>query len=342
MVVPAVNTPPSITQPGDRILVTRFKSIGDILFTLPAVHALREQFPGRKISYLTSREFAPILAGFRDVDEVLTIDRAGLRRGNPFVAARQIWTLVALLRKRKFSLVVDLQGYGETALLTWLTRATHRWGTVYQSMRGYAYTRGVRRDPNIHPGEGNLLLLQECGLAPGTVRNEFVLPDEAAAAARDLFGQLRLDAARPVLFIQPFTSSPHKNWPLENYLALARHWQKAGRPVLFGGSPAERARLEPVSAAGFSVAAGAPLLVSAGLAKLSRVIVGGDTGLLHIAAAMNKRVVMLAAPSRFPNRFYPFGHRDWKIESPPGAEISGITVQQVIAACETALAETAP
>ena len=332
---PAVKSKP-FAPPGARVFVTRFKSIGDILFTLPAVHALRENFPAAQITFLTSKEFAPLVGCFRDVNDVLTLDRSAYRRGNILRIARETFSLLRLLRQKKFSLVVDLQGYGETALITWLTRAPQRWGTVYQSMRGYAYTRGVTRDPAIHPAEGNLLLLQQCGLSIEFVRNEFVLPDDVLAEARKLFGEFGLDPARPVLFIQPFTSSPGKDWPLKNFLELANHWRAAGVQILFGGGPGERSRLEPAARAGFPVSAGAPLLVSAALAKLSTVVIGGDTGLSHMAVAMNKRVVFLVGASRYPNRFYPFRHPDWKIVSPAGAGISGITVPTVIDACKTA------
>ncbi len=315
-------------------MVTRFKSIGDILFTLPAVHALRENFPETKISFLTSREFAPLVGCFRDVDEVLTINR----RGNVLQIAWETLALVRLLRRKKFSLAVDLQGYGETALITWLTRAPQRWGVVYQPTRGYAYTRGIQREPNLHPAEGNLLLLQQCGLTIESVRNDFVLPEEVLAEARKLFAELGIDAVRPVLFVQPFTSSERKNWPLEKYLELANYWRGAGVQVLFGGGPGERSRLEPVSRAGFPVSAGAPLLVSAGLAKLSSVIIGGDTGLLHMAVAMDKRVVFLCDAAKYPNRFYPFRHRDWRVEPPPGGRMADIPATTVIDACKTAFA----
>jgi ADP-heptose:LPS heptosyltransferase len=327
---------PSLTH-GGGILVTRFKSIGDILFTLPAVHALRENFLDAKITFLTSREFGPLIGGFRDVNEVLTVDRSRYRGGNIVGMFQETFGLLRLLRQKKFSLVVDLQGYGETAMITWLTRAPQRWGTVYQSMRGYAYTRGIRRDPAIHPAEGNLLLLKQCGLSVDNVRNEYVVPDQPLEEARELFNKFGLDAARPVLFIQPFTSAPHKNWPLENYLALAVHWRAGGVQVLFGGGPADRSRLEVVSRAGFPISAGAPLLVSAALAKLSTVVVGGDTGLIHLATAMNKRVVFLAASARYPNKFYPFRHADWKIQPPAGSGISGTTVAAVMEACKVAL-----
>jgi ADP-heptose:LPS heptosyltransferase len=295
-----------IMRAGDQILVTRFKSMGDILFTLPAIHALRDNFPRHKITFLTSREFMPLLTGFSDVDEVVSLDRSLLRRGNLIHMAQEMCSLLALLHQRKFSLAVDFQGYGETAIMTWLTRAPHRWGTVYQSMRRFAYTRGIQRNPKLHPAESNLLLLKQCGLSVESVRNEFVLPASTMAEARQLFAKFGLNDSKPGLFIQPFTSSAQKDWPLENYLALATHWRDAGVQVLFGGGPGELPRLQAVVRAGFPVAAGAPLLVSAGLAKLCTVLVGGDTGLLHLAVAMNKRVVMIKGPHRHPERFYPF------------------------------------
>src|SRR6185312_15445186 len=328
-------------QAADRILVTRFKSMGDILFTLPAIHALRENFPRHQITFLTSREYMPLFAGFRDVDEVVSLDRSVLRSGNLLHWAQEMCSLMVLLHRKKFSLVVDFQGYGETALITRLTQAPQRWGTVYKSLRSYAYTKGIRRNPKIHPAESNLLLLKQCGLVVESARNEFAVPESALAEARQLFAKFELNAYRPSLFIQPFTSSAQKDWSLENFLTLANHWRNAGVQVLFGGGPADLPRLEPAVRAGFPVSAGAPLLVSAGLAKLCTVLVGGDTGLLHIAVAMNKRVVMIQGPHRHPERFYPFRRPDWKLMPAAKAPISTVSVREVINASQMAFADCA-
>jgi ADP-heptose:LPS heptosyltransferase len=330
----------SFMQAADRILVTRFKSMGDILFTLPALHALRDNFPRHKITFLTSREFMPLLAGFRDVDEVVSLDRSVLRSGNLLHRVQEMCSLMVLLHRKKFFLVVDFQGYGETALITWLTQAPQRWGTVYKSLRRYAYTRGVRRNP-VHPAESNLLLLKQCGLTVESARNEFVVPESALAEARQLFSGFGLNAYRPSLFIQPFTSSAQKDWPLENFVTLANHWRNADVQVLFGGGPSDLPRLEPALRAGFPVSAGAPLLVSVGLAKLCTVFVGGDTGLLHIAMAMNKRVVMIQGPHRHRERFYPFRRPDWKLMPAMGAPISTVSIRDVINASQMAFADCA-
>lgn len=326
----ALSSPRAETE----ILVTRFKSIGDILFVLPAVHALREYFPSARITFLTSKENKSLIEGFGGVDEIITVDRSAFQRGRLGIIARETFSLLRTFRRRKFSLAIDLQGYGETALLTWLTRAPQRWGCVYREARGLAYTHAVKRDRSLHPVDWNLSLLQQCGVRISSVRNEFTLPESAASEARKVFAQLKLDTEKPGLFIQPFTSTPRKNWPLKNYLALANHSRERGVQVLFGGAPTEHAALEPAARAGFPISAGTPLLVSAGLMKLCTVIVGGDTGLLHLALAMKKRVVCLASA----NRPCLYGHPEWNIWPPDGVNVTTIAVETVADACAEAFA----
>jgi len=321
----------------ERILLIRLKSIGDILFTLPAVHRVRDNFPEARISFLVSKEHAPLLEGFRDVDEVLTLDRAPFHRKQIGAMCAETLRLVQRLRRGRFSLVVDFQGYGETALLTWLTRAPQRWGSVYRAGRRWAYTQGVARNDKIQIADWNLSLLEQCGLRRTPVRNEFCLPAHAAASAKKFFAENGLDPAKPTLFIQPFTSSAQKNWPLVKYLALAKYWRAAGVQVIFGGGPADGTALVPVRREDFVTSAGVPLLTSAALIELSALLVGGVTGLLHLAVAMNKRVVMLIGhAAREPG--FPYQHRDWAVAA-DSLPVAAIPAESVIEATTKAFAE---
>jgi heptosyltransferase-1 len=326
-------------NPRPNILLIRLKSIGDILFTLPAVHAVRENFPSAKITFLVSKENASLLRGFRDVNEVIAIDRAALRSGNPLKMTGEFFSLLRRLRTGKFSLVVDFQGYGETAWLTRITGAPQRWGSVYSTGRKWAYTRGVTRDGNLQLADWNLSLLKQCGLHVNNIRNEYILPADALDAARRIFAANQLDPKHQTLFIQAFTSTPHKNWPFENYLSLAAYWRERGVQVIFGGGIGDIDALEPARAAGYYVAAGNPLLVSAGLVKLSTVTIGGVTGLLHLAVAMQKRVVMLVGPANEPG--FPYQHRDWGLTPETDENVSDIQIPAVIAACAKAFNEPA-
>jgi ADP-heptose:LPS heptosyltransferase len=320
------------------ILLIRLKSMGDIIFTLPASHALRAANPRAQISFLVSREYAPLLQGFRDVNSVIELNREQFRGLNPLKTMAATTTLVRHLRPGKFDLVVDLQGYGETALLTWLTRARARWGTVYRQGRGWAYTHPVAERADVHPAQAHLLLLSSRGVAADTVRNEFVVPEHALAQAAEFQSQNGLGGDRRTLFIQPFTSSPEKNWPLDRYLELGRRWRDRQWQILFGGGPADGLALEPARQAGFAVAAGVPLLVSAGLANASTLVLGADTGLVHLAVAMGKRVVMVMR-SPFSGSTHPFQHPDWAISPPNKETVSSIRTEVVEEHCAQACAQ---
>ena len=315
-------------KPHRNILLIRFKAIGDVVLTLPAVHAVRENFPDAHITFLTVRENAPLLQGFRDVDEVVALDRNALKC--PLRAGPEFFRLLRRLRAGKFSLVIDLQGYGETAWLTRLTGARERWGTVYGRGREWAYTRGLKRNDDLHPAEWNLFLLRECGLKIVEIKNQFCLPEAALAAAKKIFAENGLNFTKPTLFLQPFTSSPHKNWPLANYLAVARHWRRRGVQIIFGGGPGDVAALEPARAENFPVLAGGPLLATGGLMQLSTLMLGGDTGMLHLAIAQGKRALMLVGDLS-PGRPILFQRPEWVVAAPQIKELASITVETIVA-----------
>jgi ADP-heptose:LPS heptosyltransferase len=321
-----------------RVLLIRFKSIGDVIFTLPAVWQVREHFPDAKIVFLTSRENAQLLRGFSAVNEVIEVDRGIYRQGNLWKILCATAGLIHRLRCEQFSLAIDLQGFVETAALTWCSGAPQRWGNVYNKGRRWAYTHSVTRDYGLHPIDWNLFLLRRCGLETKTIRNELVLPDDVIQSAKEFFAANQLQPDKRTLFVQPFTSSPHKNWPIENYLDVARHWRDRGLQVVFGGGPAEREALEPARKEGFTVSAGVPLLVSAGLMKLSTVVLGADTGMSHLALALGKRVVVVMH-SNLPGTCIPFQHAEWTVTPAEGQTVASIPSEAVNAACAKAWAE---
>lgn len=313
--------------------------LGDVVFTLPAVNALKAAFPQAQSTFLIYKEFAPLLDGFPQIDSVITLDRSRYRGLNPKTLLPEALGMLWQLYRNKFDLTIDFQGFGETGLLSLWTRAPHRWGIVYRPTRGWPYTRAVRRNPELHPIEYHLDLLQRGGsISSSPCRNRFIVPEQAAAQAQQLFADWNLEPSRPTLFIQPFTKGEHKNWPLERYLAIGKYWRERRVQVLFGGGPGERPLLAPALDAGFAVAAGAPLMVSAGLVQSSTIILGGDTGLLHLAVALGKRVVMIINSTK-PGNCFPFEHPEWAVVPEDGANVSAVKPEAVIEACAGALAE---
>ncbi len=316
------------------ILFIKWKSMGDVVFTLPAIGMLRANFPDAKITYFTLVEYEPIAAAFSQVDEVLALDRGIYKRKNFVAMGRTTRELLRRLRRGHFSMVIDSQCYTETAALAWFTRAPQRWGfQLGRRLRRWAYTHSLPRPDDYHPVDANLKLLAQFGLKPVFADNEIRLPAKSREDACAFLAQHGLGAAGKTVFIQPFTSAWHKNWPLENFLAVADDCRSKGVRVIFGGGPKERELLQPAIAAGFPVCAGLPLVTVAGIVNQATLVLGGDTGVLHLAAAMGRHVLMLFKPYG-PGSTGPYGHPDWIIPPPEGGRVQDIPIKGVTEAID--------
>jgi ADP-heptose:LPS heptosyltransferase len=321
------------------ILLIRLSALGDVLFTLPAFHAIKECFPGSRISYLVSNRCAALLEGFPGLDEIIVLDRTALRSGRPDAFWRNTVGLTWRIRRARFDLVIDFHGLGETAWLTRLSGAAERWGSLGKVTHRFGYTRIMLREFREHAVDLHLRFLRQCGLPETPVRNEFRLPEPRRRQAGTWFHEHSLGHNKPTIFIQPFTADPGKNWPLEKFLVFARHWRERGVQVIFGGGPGDLGRLADVAQAGFPVSAGIDLLGTAGVISLADVAVGGDTGIMHLAVALGRRVVMLMN-SLHPGSPCPYAHPDWALVSPGGKVVLELEPAKVVRRAEAALSET--
>ncbi|MBP2656385.1 MAG: glycosyltransferase family 9 protein [Firmicutes bacterium] len=325
------------------ILMIRRGAIGDILFTLPAYHLLRANFPNSKISFLVKDSYSQVLQGFPGLDEKLFIRKKDLSSSNIVTLWNMSRELFKTVQSHNFQLAIDFVGHGEQAFFLWLANIQHRWGSIKtrKPLRQYFYSNYfIRNMDTVHIIDQHLKLLERGGLTSFPVKNEYVVPKENLEKAEYIFKHLGLSLNQPTLYIQPFTGDgvAGKMWPLDRYVSVADYCQRQGMQVLFGGAPDEREKLTAV-AERFPVAAGqADLVTSIALAKLSSVIVGGDTGLMHAAVAVGKRTVMLVGPTNY-FRIGPYQHPEWAIRPPSGNVIEDISVTQVIEGIITAINE---
>jgi ADP-heptose:LPS heptosyltransferase len=98
-----------------RVLIVRLRQIGDVVFTTPAVHALRDRHPGAHITYLVEPAAAPIVAGNPHINEVIVASRAKGPAG-----LRADLTLVRRLRAGRYDVAIDFHGGPRASILTWL------------------------------------------------------------------------------------------------------------------------------------------------------------------------------------------------------------------------------
>jgi len=299
-----------------RILVIRLSSIGDIVHALPAVAALGESLPEAEIGWAVERRFSELLAGNPFVSRVLPIDTLGwCARWWSAASPEDVVGGLAALRRFRPDAAIDFQGLVKSAALGWLSRAPRRIGFAGRWRRerpaGMLYTQRVEAPGREHVVEENLALAERLGARPvARERWQFPLPGDREAESEI---ERRLDELRAESFIviNPGGGWTSKRWPPRQYAALARALAE-DHTVLVTGSPGEAPWIREIvdsAAGGHAVYFPSTLLEFIALVRRARMLVGGDTGPLHIAAAAGTPVVAIYGPTN-PRRNGPFAPGD--------------------------------
>ncbi|WP_417910888.1 lipopolysaccharide heptosyltransferase II [Candidatus Electronema sp. PJ] len=279
-----------------RILIRSTNWIGDAVMTTPAVRSIRRNFPEAHITMLAQPWVADVFTACPHIDRIILYDKQGRHQG----LMGKI-RLAAELRAADFDLAILLQNAFEAALIAFLARIPVRAGYTTDG-RGLLLTHGVRKHPDIdkkHQVHYYQEMLVGLGLQCAEDTLELFLDPAAVQEAEKLLRQA-LQGGRqnaPVIGLNPGAAyGPAKRWPSAKYAALAGRLAKAtgGLIVIFGTKADQKAAAEIVTAVGERVLdlTGKTSLALA-LACIARcqVFVTNDSGLMHVAAALNTPLV---------------------------------------------------
>lgn len=297
------------------ILVIKLSSMGDVLHALPAVCRLRDAFPQARLHWLVDDRFAPLLEGHPAVDRFL-VAKAPVwsRRFGPLehvVRGAAHLTSSRRLGSFDFDLVVDLQGLFKTGVLAASTRAPMRLGfSNAREGATLAYTHAERVPLGEHAVRRCLRLVESIAGPATSVRFDIPVTSEARREAQTLLQSRGVAPGQPFMVVAPRTARAEKDWPLERFGEVVRHaWRRWGTPSLVVGGAREERDCKRVAAGSDSPAAvltGAPLKTVVAVLEQCRVLVGLDSGPIHLAAALGRPVVAVFGPTD-PHRFAPWG-----------------------------------
>lgn len=293
--VPAIPLPDA-----PRVLVVRLSAIGDIANCLPAAAALRDRFPDARISWAADERAVPLLAAAPDVDEILPFPRGGAKgTGRLERLARFFLDLKGL----PFDAAIDLHGNFRSGLVAWGSHAPVRIGfdrPVSREANGIWLTHRIPMPEGVlHRTERALALLAPLGIA--APRPVFRLSPErspqpgVAAWIRGQFGE------SPFVVVHPGASAKgtYKRWPADRFGRVAAALADRGRPVVFFRGPGEdEVVAQAQGAAGRPIPTTPVFTLAQTLAFLARarLVIGSDSGPVHLAHALGRPVVAVFGP----------------------------------------------
>lgn len=266
------------------IVLIKTSSLGDVLHNLPVVTDILRHFPEAKIDWVVEENFAALPKLHPGVDNVVPVAVRRWRK-SLWASRHEMGSVCRTLCDRRYSLALDTQGLIKSAIFTHCThtvRCGYAWGSAREPLASWFYDRTFTVAKDLHAVERNRRLV---AAALGY----------AVEGAPD-YGIRTPDVALPWLPAQPYvallhaTSRDDKLWDEQNWIALGMQLHQAGmRAILPWGSEQERSRAERLSAAIPDAVCAPRLNLNEAAALLGRAsaVVGVDTGLSHLAAALD-------------------------------------------------------
>ncbi|GJL56318.1 MAG: lipopolysaccharide heptosyltransferase I [Nitrospirales bacterium] len=285
-----------------RILLLKPSSLGDIVHALPTLASLRRRYPLARITWLIKEEWAELLEGNPDVDEIIPVN----------FRLRYWPSLVRRVRQGKYDMVIDLQGLFRTGLLAGLSGASERVGfAAGREASPWFYTQRVKlplpmdrawRLLDMHAVDRNLAIARYLGAETDTPT--FRLPDieDDRRSIRQQLDEAGVKMDDRLIALAPLSREDIKNWPLDRYVDLTHklvQWPNCKVVVL--GSSAQHWIMEK-----FSRVTKEQCIDMVGTLRLRQigslmrevdVLIANDSAPVHLAVAVGVPVVGLYGPT---------------------------------------------
>lgn len=346
-----------------RILVVRMSAMGDAIHGIPAIAALRAAKPNWQVGWLIEQRWMELLCAHSDerlqprsalkplVDWVHASDFKEWRKGLSSAATwRDMRSCMREVRAMKYDVALDLQGTVRSAMAARLSAAKTRIGSAEprEAPARRFYTKAIETHAP-HVIEHALALSSAVAGEELTYEAPVFPQDPATEAWADRF--CASIGFAPLAIVNPGAGWGAKCWPAESYGQVAKALTDRGMAVMVNYGPQEGALAEAVREASEEAARPVKCSVSQliALTRRASLFVGGDTGPMHLAAALEVPVVALFGPTR-PERNGPYATRSVVLRSAesvdnsshiddPDAGLQSIMPDAVIKAVDSLLEE---
>jgi heptosyltransferase-2 len=297
------------TLQADNILIRGTNWIGDAVMTLPAIAAVRNTFPGARITILVKPWVADIFRLCPNIDEIMLFQSPGPHEG---LAGK--WRIARDIRKKQFDVAILLQNAIEAAIIAFLAGIPVRAG--YNSDgRGLLLTHSVVRTKairEVHQTDYYLEMVKALGCRPAGRETVLTLGKDDERLAGELLAGYGLQDSRLLVGMAPgATYGPAKKWFPERFSSVAdRLADRFSAQIILFGSSEDNDTAAKVQAQAkypmFDLTGKTGLREAMAMMARCRLFISNDSGLMHVAAALGVPTVAI------------FGSTNPATTSPPG------------------------
>lgn len=310
------------------ILIIKMSALGDVMHAIPCAAALRELYPNAKISWIVHPQFGTFVPEKPYIDEVIYFDKKAFQKKPIREKIAEFLKMKKLLREKKYDLVIDLQGLFKSAMIAWMTGCRTRIG--YNDMRelsGFISKAVHGKNDKGHIIQQYLDVVRYLG--SDVAEPFFPMPSlnsEKEKCSAMLNNALPMAKKEDIVVLVPGAGWVTKEWPVEYFVELGKKLIAQGKYIVLAGGPAEIEKAEIIASSLpenklFNLVNKTNLKELAALMSCVGLCIGGDTGPVHIAAAMGCRIIALFGASS--------GHR----AGPYGENVKIISTTEPCAPC---------
>lgn len=301
----------------ERILIIKLSAIGDVIHALPVSYALKEQFPKAKVTWAVEPPAYDLLTNNPYIDEIIVFEKRKFKTIGGFM--QNLPSFSSSLKKGKFDAALDLQGLGKSAAIAFLSGAPVKLGCCNMREGSNWISKPVCGAHQYgHIVDRYLDVARALGCKAEEVVFPVVITQREAAGAEGRMRQAGMNPRNPYAVLAAGANWPNKRWPTDHYARLADWlYEQNVTPVVLGGGVVDerlaaeingKAQIPAVDLVGQTT-----LKQAAYIIENARAVIGGDTGLVHLAAALARPVVALMGPTDSV-RNGPYGQPDGAIE----------------------------
>ena len=283
------------------VLIVKLSAMGDVIHALPVSYAIKETFPEAHLTWVVEPPSLPLLQMNPCVDRILLFNKKNFRSLKGFM--KEFFPFKNELQDQSYDAVLDLQGLFKSAAIAFFAKSNIKLGICnMREMSDKISKPVIGENAEGHIVERYLDTARAVGCVVSNVLFPIQIPSDESEKAHEIMDRAGLRDGNPFVAFVVGANWPNKRWPTENFAALGDwFYELAVVPVLVGSGDLDaqlaqeiesKMEIPPINLVNRT---NIPQLAQ--VLRSSRLVIGGDTGPVHLGSALGVRTIMLMGPT---------------------------------------------